>query len=101
MTSTENNAIEQIARLMRAVRKSHKITQVEMAERLGVTQATVSKIESGLSMPSLYTWLRFCRAMELNCELPLIQTSMDQKIREAESELAKLMSARRMRKRKI
>jgi len=50
--------------LLREFRKSAKLTQIDLAERLGVTQSFISKCERGERRIDLLEWLKFCKAME-------------------------------------
>lgn len=52
-------------------RKAAGLTQVQMAERLGVGQSYVSKIERGESYVDVLTFSDWCAACGLNCGLVL------------------------------
>lgn len=49
--------------LIRETRRRHKITQVELARRLGTSQAAISRIERDLVSPSIETLNRIMEAM--------------------------------------
>jgi transcriptional regulator with XRE-family HTH domain len=48
-----------MANFIKDIRKAHNLKQTEMSARLGVTQGTISKIESGVMAPDLATYLKF------------------------------------------
>ena len=52
----------QIANIFRATRKFHSLQQVEFAAILGVSQATISKIERANMACELALWFKFLRA---------------------------------------
>src|SRR5437868_1699700 len=52
-----------LLRLLRGTRRRAKLTQVELAERLGQTQSWVSKCERGERRLDLVEVRAFCRAM--------------------------------------
>ncbi len=67
---TANNKLqyEQSAFLVQLVRARHrkKMTQKELAERLGKQQSAVARIESGQGNPSLRTLLSIARVLNAN-----------------------------------
>lgn len=54
-----------IAALFKSTRKFHKLHQTEFSAILGVTQGTISKIESALMSPELGLWFRFLKAFNI------------------------------------
>ena len=46
---------------MRAARKCVGLNQVEIAQRLGISQSALSKLENGLLVPSAPQWFDFCK----------------------------------------
>lgn len=64
LTETDLTAAElqrpemQIARALVAVRRDKRITQQQLAERTGIAQADISRLENGNSNPSLRTLQR-------------------------------------------
>lgn len=54
-----------IAILFKATRKFHRLQQTEFSAILGVTQGTISKIESGTMGPELCLWFRFLKAFNI------------------------------------
>ena len=54
---------------LRDCRKRLKITQKELAERLGVTVATVSDTEAGRSQLTLAKVERYCKAMGVSVDV--------------------------------
>lgn len=49
---------DKISDKMRRLRKEHKLTQRELAEKLYVTPSTVSKWENGVAVPDIYAITR-------------------------------------------
>lgn len=60
---------EKTARIFRAGRKLYGINQVEMAKTLGITQGTVSKLETAVLAPDAGVWYQFCKHLNLNADL--------------------------------
>ena len=55
-----------LARNLRAARRKRKLTQEEVAERSGVQQGEVSRIEAGKRDPQVSTLLRIAEALEVS-----------------------------------
>ena len=55
-----------VVRLLRAARKTARITQVELAERLGLTQSLVSKMERGDRRLDIIEVRTMCRAIGIS-----------------------------------
>ncbi|CAA9305061.1 MAG: hypothetical protein AVDCRST_MAG68-758 [uncultured Gemmatimonadetes bacterium] len=53
-------AVRNTIRVQRAIRN---LTQAELAERAGITRASVNAIEGGRMVPSIYLALRLARAL--------------------------------------
>lgn len=54
-----------IAILFKTTRKFHRLQQTEFSAILGVTQGTISKIESGTMSPELGLWFKFLKAFNI------------------------------------
>ncbi|MBY0415436.1 MAG: helix-turn-helix domain-containing protein [Bdellovibrionales bacterium] len=54
-----------IAVLFKSTRKFHRLQQTEFSAILGVTQGTISKIESSSMSPELGLWFKFLRAFNV------------------------------------
>ncbi|MDR0733435.1 MAG: helix-turn-helix domain-containing protein [Dysgonamonadaceae bacterium] len=50
-------------------RKNAKLTQGELAERIGADKAYISRIEKGITVPSVATFYRIVNALGLAVEL--------------------------------
>lgn len=48
---------------LRELRRKHKLTQAQIAERSGLLQHHISELENGLRMPSLVTLLKLAAAI--------------------------------------
>ncbi len=53
-------------------RKSEKMTQKELADKLGVNKSYISKIENGVVSPSVALFYRIMNALGLNVEITKI-----------------------------
>lgn len=53
-----------IGNALLALREEKKISQVEVAKRLGKTKSWVSEVERGIYLPSISTIKDFCNAMD-------------------------------------
>lgn len=58
-------ASEQFGRVLRRWRKAKKMTQADLAKKAGLTQKTISHIESGTKTAELVTILSVCTALDL------------------------------------
>ena len=57
------------AQILHDARKQAGMTQSELAERIGADKSYVSRIERGLTVPSISTFYRMVSAMGLSVEL--------------------------------
>ena len=55
--------------IIRQARKGEKVTQSELASRIGSTKSYISKIENGLLSPSVSTFYRIVGALGLRVEI--------------------------------
>ncbi len=53
-----------LGRRIAKIRKSHKMTQEELADRIGVHYTTLSRIERGESNPPVYTVFKIAQALK-------------------------------------
>jgi len=56
----------QICKAVRDERKDRSIPQTTFCQILGISQATLSKIENKETVPSVDAWIKFCRAFEVS-----------------------------------
>ena len=62
--------------VLQQLRKLKGLTQTELADRLGMQQAALSRLESGASDPTLGTLMKLCAALEVDLMLrPIKQSS--------------------------
>ena len=61
-----------IIRAMVAARKERNMTQKKLAEKTGITQADISRIENGTRNPSLDMIKRLAKGMGMRLKLELI-----------------------------
>lgn len=57
------------AQILLDARKNARLTQAELASRLGVDKGYISRIERGLTVPTIATFYKILSAMELRIEL--------------------------------
>ena len=57
----EEIVVQKIARIVRATRKQLGLSQDDVAQRLGLIQSALSRIETGAQMLSAPQWAEFCR----------------------------------------
>ncbi|OIP81780.1 MAG: hypothetical protein AUK44_09315 [Porphyromonadaceae bacterium CG2_30_38_12] len=55
--------------MIHEIRKEEKITQQELALRIGANKSYISRIEKGLIEPSVGTFYRIINALSLNIEI--------------------------------
>ena len=73
--SPERTAAEEQAyafysgQIIRDVRREEKVTQSELASRIGTTKSYISKIENGTMTPSVSTFYRIIAALGLRIEI--------------------------------
>lgn len=53
---------------VRGARESRELTQMQLAERMGVSRKTVNTIENGVFIPSTLVALKMARALEARVE---------------------------------
>jgi transcriptional regulator with XRE-family HTH domain len=63
---TVHPACERIVKLLRKERERLKISKYALAQRSGLSQSMIGRVESGTRIPTLDTVLRMADAMDLN-----------------------------------
>lgn len=58
----------ELSERIKKIRKDHAYTQIEFAEQLGVTNAHISKLEKGITVPSDALIKLICKVFEVNEE---------------------------------
>lgn len=66
MNTQEKLSAERIATLMRAARKRAGLGQVDIAQKLGISQGAVSRTEHGILIPSAPIWFDFCKLTDIS-----------------------------------
>jgi transcriptional regulator with XRE-family HTH domain len=61
---------KELGHIMRNARRLCGLSQREVAERMGVNQATLSRYEHGESTPNVLEWFTFCSITEIFPDLP-------------------------------
>lgn len=62
-----------IAKALIEARTRAKLTQEQVADRMGTTQSVVARMESGRPLPSLKSVVRYASAVNSKIELKLVQ----------------------------
>ena len=57
---------EKISYFIQQTRKEHGMTQKELADKLGISDKTVSKWETGKGMPDMDFLIPLCSALDIN-----------------------------------
>lgn len=65
MKINEDTLYKHIGRLVKFYRQASKVTQDELAERVGVTRTSITNIESGSQKLPLHLLFRICAALNL------------------------------------
>ena len=55
--------IKGVAVTLKRIRKKKGLTQADLAERTGLKQQAISKIESGKTSPSLLAFMKYCEGV--------------------------------------
>ena len=63
--------VEDVARVLKTLRKKKNMTQKAVADELGISQSNFSKMENGLLEPSAIQWMIFCQLTGISAELLL------------------------------
>ena len=64
---------KKIGNFIKTMRKAQKLTQKDLAEKTGIYQADISKIERGIGNPSLLTLKRLADGLDMELELKLLK----------------------------
>lgn len=64
----ESTLVRLFAQNLRTLRTDRGVTQVEMADRLGVTHSAYCQVESGRNAPTLTTVEKIATALGVNAE---------------------------------
>src|SRR5688500_14751187 len=83
--------------IIRDERLARDLTQIEMADELGISQSALSKIENLAMMPTLIPWLKFCSTFGLPANLPLDEKLYKGWIKEREKKGQKPAKAKALR----
>lgn len=73
-SATREKAIEEAwedynAQILHDARKNSRLSQAQLAERIGADKGYISRIERGLIVPSIATFYKLAAAMGLSVEL--------------------------------
>ena len=92
-----------IGQFIKAIRKEKNYTQREVAERLGVSEKTVSKWETGNGLPEVSLMLPLCELLEISVNELLSGERLDEKryFEKAEQNIMTLMEEKAEAKKKL
>ncbi len=71
MNSREKSAANYISETMREARIRNGLTQQQLAQALEVAQGTLSKMETGVLIPSAVQWQDFCHLTKTALEIKM------------------------------
>lgn len=60
--------VEDLLNEVRSFREAAQLTQLNLAERMGVSRKTVNTVENGVFAPSIVVALKFARALDVSVE---------------------------------
>lgn len=83
--------------IIRDERLARDLTQIEMANELGISQSALSKIENLAMMPTLIPWLKFCSTFNLPANLPLDEKLYRGWIKEVEKKNSRVLKVKNTR----
>ncbi len=92
-----------IGRFIRAIRKEKNLTQREVAERLGISEKTVSKWETGNGLPEVSLMLPLCELFGISVNELLSGERLDEKryFEKAEQNIMSLMEEKAKAKKRL
>ncbi|MCH5147903.1 MAG: helix-turn-helix transcriptional regulator [Clostridiales bacterium] len=92
-----------IGQFIKAIRKEKNLTQREVAERLGISEKTVSKWETGNGLPEVSLMLPLCELLGISVNELLSGERLDEKkyFEKAEQNIMTLMEEKAEAKKKI
>ena len=70
--------MKELGERLRTLRESVKLSQVKMAELLGVKQSSINRYEQGLSAPSLETLLQYADYFDVSMDYLFARTDKPQ-----------------------
>lgn len=91
---------EKIGKFIATIRKEHSMTQKELAQRLGVSDKTVSKWETGRGLPEISIMRSLCETLDISINELLSGERLDASSyhEKAEENIVKLMQRRSYKK---
>jgi transcriptional regulator with XRE-family HTH domain len=76
---------QRIGKLMKAARKSSGLTQMKVANAIGINQPVLSKVENLSLELGVVPWLRACEFFVIDPNIPLHEDLYEQEIKRLES----------------
>ncbi len=66
--------------MIRNKRKLQNVSQIDLANKLEITQGCLSKIERGVLAPNVIVWLEFCHIFNLSPRIILQEQKFNQEL---------------------
>ena len=87
----ENNFLIPIGKRMAEIRRSHKITQEALADKLGVSPKHISHTECGTSSLSLKNLIEFCNLFHCSLDYIVFGKTTDDAISKLPEEISNIL----------
>jgi len=71
-TRVETEFYRELILEMIAHRERHKISQQELSDMIGVSEAYVNKWESGVKFPTLFSFMCWCKALNIKIKTEIL-----------------------------
>lgn len=68
---------EQLGKTIAAMRQAQNLTQADLAERTGIIQGDISKIENGKANPTLDTLKRIAKGLGMHLDIRFVENLHD------------------------
>lgn len=87
----ENSFLIPIGRRLAEIRRSHHMTQEELADRLGVSPKHVSHTECGTSSLSLKNLIEFCSIFDCSMDYIILGKAKDDALSKVPEDILKIL----------
>lgn len=94
MTNQHREIASRVSKMFTITRRVYNLSQVELSQRLNLSQPFVSKLENALSVPGLVDWVNFCRIFEIDMRAATQQEIFTETMRKLESKQARLSTSK-------
>ena len=73
--------LAQVAAALKTHRKRLGLTQIQVAEKLGISQSFLSKLENAKAEPSALQWLQFCELTQIDPRCVMVSSRPSEAMR--------------------